>query len=79
MLVKFVSRQTKINVMKLAKMLKGTGIYINEDLTHLNQEVLAAMKGNAKNKIDHCWSFQGKLYARFIRADKNHVYKYSAI
>ncbi|KAH3825927.1 hypothetical protein DPMN_127814 [Dreissena polymorpha] len=30
-IVKFVRRQTKIDVMKRAKLLKGTGIYINED------------------------------------------------
>lgn len=69
-LAKFVHRQTKVNIMKVAKQLKGTNIYLNEDLTHINQEVLAAMRRNARDKIEHCWSFEGKLYARFIHEDK---------
>ena len=30
--------------MKRAKLLKGTGIFINEDLTKINSEVLASLR-----------------------------------
>ncbi|KAH3870834.1 hypothetical protein DPMN_034025 [Dreissena polymorpha] len=43
-IVKFVRRQTKIEIMKRAKLLTGTGIFINEDLTKINTEVLASLR-----------------------------------
>ena len=56
--------------MRIAKTLKGTNIYINEDLTHLNQEVLASIRRNAKDKIYHSWSFEGNIYIRYQDNDK---------
>jgi len=43
-IVKFVRRQTKIKVFKHAKQLRQSSIYINEDLTKLNQEVLSSVR-----------------------------------
>ena len=43
-IVKFVRRQTKIKVFKQAKQLRQSSIYINEDLTKLNQEVLSSVR-----------------------------------
>ncbi|KAH3700159.1 hypothetical protein DPMN_075129 [Dreissena polymorpha] len=38
-IIKFVRRQTKIDILQKAKLFKGTGIFVNEDLTKLNAEV----------------------------------------
>ncbi|KAH3809673.1 hypothetical protein DPMN_138049 [Dreissena polymorpha] len=43
-IVKFVRRQTKIDVMQRANRLKGTNIYVNDDLTKTNAEVLASLR-----------------------------------
>ena len=61
-IIKFVSRQTKYLVMKNAKHLKGTKLSLNEDLTRMNQQVLASMRLKDKDNITKAWSFEGKLY-----------------
>ncbi|KAH3751614.1 hypothetical protein DPMN_186182 [Dreissena polymorpha] len=43
-IVKFVRQQTKIDIMQRAKLLKGTGVFINEDLTKINAEVLSSLR-----------------------------------
>ena len=57
-IVKFVRRQTKIDIMKRAKLLKGTGIFINEDLTKKNAEVLASLRLKEPTLIDRAWSYE---------------------
>ena len=64
-IVKFTRRQTKVNVLKNAKKFKGTNIFINEDLTKLNAEVLASLRLKDKKSVERAWSFDGKLYAQF--------------
>ena len=43
-IVKFVSRYVKTKVMKNKRKLSSTGVYINDDLTKINQEVLMSVK-----------------------------------
>ena len=50
-IVKFVHRHVKGSVMREAKRLKNTNIYINEDLTFLNQSVLASLRLKGRDKI----------------------------
>ena len=50
-IVKFVRRQTKIKVFKHAKQLRQSSIYINEDLTKLNQEELSAVRLKDKDTV----------------------------
>ena len=69
-IVKFTRRHVQNNVMKNAKMLKGTGIYVNEDLTKLNAKVLTAMRLKDKDNIARAWSFQGKL---FLKDKTDHI------
>ena len=38
-IIRFVSRKHKIEMLKLAKKLKGTGVYVNEHLTKRNAEI----------------------------------------
>ncbi|KAH3727889.1 hypothetical protein DPMN_053835 [Dreissena polymorpha] len=58
-IVKFLRRQTKIEIMKRAKMLKGSRLFINEDLTKLNAEVLASLRLKEPDLIERAWSFEG--------------------
>ena len=46
-------------------MLKGTGIYVNEDLTQLNAKVLTAMRLKDKDNVSRAWSYQGKLFLKY--------------
>ncbi|KAH3787546.1 hypothetical protein DPMN_165672 [Dreissena polymorpha] len=62
-IVKFLRRQTKIEIMKKAKMLKGSRLFINEDLTKLNAEVLR-LRLKEPDLIERAWSFEGKLFVR---------------
>ena len=71
-IVKFVSRQTKYLVMKNAKRLKGTKLSLNEDLTRMNQQVLASMRLKGKGNDSKAWSFEGKLY-RLNKKGKSEV------
>ena len=50
-IVKFVSRMTREKIMSRKKQLKGTNIFIGEDLTRLNNRVLTSIHKN-KNKND---------------------------
>ncbi|KAH3693067.1 hypothetical protein DPMN_193404 [Dreissena polymorpha] len=56
--------------MKRVKLLKGTGIFINEDLTKKNAEVLASLRLKEPTLIDRAWSYEGKLFARFRGSDR---------
>ncbi|KAH3804001.1 hypothetical protein DPMN_132274 [Dreissena polymorpha] len=51
--------------MRNATLLKGSGIFLNEDLTKLNAEVLASVRWKDPENVQRAWSFEGKLYARF--------------
>lgn len=69
-IVKFVSRMTKIKVLQRRKELQGTDLYINEDLTRINLSVLGTIKKKLHNG-ERLWTREGKLYLRnnnnFIR------------
>ena len=75
-IVKFVSRQSKYNVMMNTKHLRGTKLSMNEDLTRLNQQVLSSMRLKAKDKVVKAWSFEGKLYLK-DKKDKTEMIPYS--
>ena len=61
-IIKFVQRQVKVNVMRNTKRLKGTPYSINEDLTKMNQKVLSAVRLLAKDKVEKGWSYEGGKY-----------------
>lgn len=63
--VKFVNRKHKVEVLKQAKKLKGTGVYVNEHLTKKNAEI--AWNGRIlrkQNKIQATWTRNGKVFIR---------------
>lgn len=69
-IVKFQSRMKKSQVMRDKKGLKGENIFINDDLTRLNQEVFNSVRIKKKDIVASAWTFQGNIrYKDF----NNHV------
>ncbi|KAH3790464.1 hypothetical protein DPMN_168666 [Dreissena polymorpha] len=74
-IVKCVRLQTKIDVMKRVVLLKGTGIYINGDLTKTNAELLVSLRLKEPGRVEKAWSYEGKLFVRYNGRKRNeHVH-----
>ncbi|KAH3859728.1 hypothetical protein DPMN_102551 [Dreissena polymorpha] len=43
-IIKLFRRQTKVDILRKAKQIRGTGICVNEDLTKLNAEIVLTLK-----------------------------------
>ena len=65
LLVKFISYQTRMHVIKNRKLLKGSRMSIQEHLTKKNQNLLA--KTRAHSAVKDAWTSDGKIVA-LIRA-----------
>ena len=65
-IVKLQSRMTKQKIMKNKRKLKGTGIFINEDLTRRNQLVLASVRKKQADFITKAWSYEGKIFYKDV-------------
>ena len=76
-IVRFVRRQTKIDIMRKAKLFKGSSIFVNEDLTKLNAEVLASLRLKQPSSVEKSWSYEGKIYALFKGNEQPTHIKYS--
>ncbi len=64
-IIKFVNTKHKIEVLKLAKKLKGTGVYVNEHLTKRNAEIARQARLLKKEKrIQDTWTRNCKVYIR---------------
>lgn len=64
-IVKIASRRHKVEILKEAKKLKGTGVYINEHLTKKNAEIAWTSRTLKKeNKIQSTWTRNGKVFIR---------------
>lgn len=64
-IVKFVHRQIKHQVLFKRKMLKNTGISIFEDMTQLNGEILASARKKLPEKVDQAWFANGHIYIKW--------------
>ncbi|KAH3755159.1 hypothetical protein DPMN_189846 [Dreissena polymorpha] len=65
--------------MQRAKLLKGTGVLISEDLTKINAEVLSSLRLKEPELVERAWSRDGKLFVRYRGQDRNELvsfYKY---
>ena len=58
-IVKFCSYQSKIKVMKCKRNLKGTSIYVNENLTFFNKVLFNYVRSELKDLL--VWSTDGKV------------------
>ena len=75
-IVRFVRRQTKSNIMSIKKKLKGSGISIFDDLTPINNEVLASTRKKLPEKIDQSWFAYGKLFVKWKEDSRIEEIKY---
>ena len=64
-IIKFVRRQIKVDIVKNSKRFKGSGIFVNDDLTKLNAEVLASTRLKDPQNVERAWSFEGSIYVLF--------------
>ncbi|XP_052791850.1 uncharacterized protein LOC128225998 [Mya arenaria] len=78
-IVKFVCREVKSLVMRRAKLLKNSRkhVFINEDLTKLNNRVLSSLRIKDKSKVEKCWSFEGRIFAKFCDKERAIQLKYA--
>ncbi|XP_052791917.1 girdin-like [Mya arenaria] len=60
-LVKFVSRHVRDKVMMNRRVFKGTQIFINEDLTKLNQHVLGSIRKSIPES-EAVWTWGGSIF-----------------
>lgn len=66
--LRFVKRKEKTNLLFCARKLKGTGIYINEHLTKTNSYMYKMARDLKKNgKIDSTWTRDCKIYIKNTR------------
>ncbi|XP_076049855.1 uncharacterized protein LOC143030580 isoform X1 [Oratosquilla oratoria] len=64
-IMRFVSRKSKVNVLKNAKKLKGTGVYVNEHLTKRTGEIAKTARDMRKQgKIISTWTRDCKVYIK---------------
>ena len=61
-IMKFVSRMTRDNVFKNRKNLKGSNIFINEDLTRINQNILTCVRVKMTDEVESAWSSNGRIF-----------------
>ena len=63
-LVRFVSRKSKVNIMRSKKKLKGEKptIFINEDLTTLRARLLGYTK--SLDNVERAWTMDGRIYCQ---------------
>ena len=64
-IVRVVNRKTKIHILRKAKQLKGTQVFINEHLTKRNGELAKHGRDLRKqNRIAGTWTRNGKIYVK---------------
>lgn len=64
-IIQFVSRKHKIEVLKLSKRLKGTGVYVNEHLTKRNTEIARQARIlREEERIQGTWTRNCKVTIR---------------
>ena len=68
-IVKFVRRSDKLEVMLRRKQLKGTGISISDDLTNRNVRLIKEAHDN--ESLEAVWSWDGKVYAKGVNGRKS--------
>lgn len=61
-IVKLYSRNTKSTLLSKRKQLKGCGVYINEDLTQMNQHVFSCVRRKQPDEIDSVWTVNGTIF-----------------
>ena len=63
-IIKFLSRTAKDEIIGHARALRKQRIYINEDLTKLNQQVFTAIRLKGKDEVKSVWTRNGQILLR---------------
>ena len=60
-IVKFNSRCKRDAILRNRKLFQGTDIYVNEDLTKINQLVLSCVRKKMKDEVEKAWTKNGRI------------------
>ena len=60
-IVKFHSRCKRDAILRNRKLFKGTDLYVNEDLTNINQLVLSCVRKKMSDEVEKAWSKNGRI------------------
>ncbi|XP_052778746.1 putative leucine-rich repeat-containing protein DDB_G0290503 [Mya arenaria] len=63
-IVRFKSRMKRDSVMRNKRSLRGSGIWLFDDLTKLNHEVFMSVRHKMKDEVDQAWISNGKILYR---------------
>ena len=75
-LVKFGYNSVKRDIMSARKRLKGTDIYINDQLTKKNAEIEKKARIMRKDKMIHSsWTFNGRIFIKKTESSKKEEVK----
>ncbi|XP_052785515.1 uncharacterized protein LOC128226317 [Mya arenaria] len=61
-IVKLASRFNKMCIMRNRRNLRGTGVFVNDDLTQLNLHVLMCVKKKMIDEVSEAWFSRGKIF-----------------
>ncbi|PIK42452.1 putative cytochrome P450 2J5 [Apostichopus japonicus] len=70
-IVKLTSYNTRDRIYRARTSLKGTRIYINEDLTRRNQELFA--RARKHERVNRSWTLDGKIFVIDGNDHKHHI------
>ena len=72
-IIKFNSRIKRDNILRNRKLFKGTDIFVNEDLTQINQNVLACVRKKMPDEVKQSWSINGRIFYESQTGEKIEV------
>ena len=64
-IVKFVHRQITHLVLSRKKLFRGRGMSVFEDLTQLNNKILASTRKKLPGEVDQSWSTNGNIFIKW--------------
>ena len=77
LLIKFATYQQRFRVMKGRTLLKGTSMYVNEDLTRARTKLMfEARAAKREGKVQEYWSSDGRIYVK-VKDEKHHITTYN--
>ncbi|KAH3736426.1 hypothetical protein DPMN_042989 [Dreissena polymorpha] len=71
--LKFISRERKIQILKMSKELKQGKIYPSEHLTPLNQNVFNSVRLKKRDTVESVWSRGGTIFYKGRDGSMNRV------
>ena len=75
-IVRFVRRQAKANIMSLKKKLKNSGMSMFDDMSGLNSIILACLKKKQPDEVDQAWFANGKHFVKWKADSRVEKIKY---